>query len=71
MPKLPKQYKRENGSVTPEKIDIDSELERKFERANRDKSREREEERLKKSAEKRKEERHKGKNPCLKYILLN
>ena len=60
MGKTPKQYRRRDGDVTPEKIDIDEELERQYSRANRAKSSEEEKKRLEKARDVRKEEREKG-----------
>ena len=57
---LSKQYRRRDGDVTPEKIDIDEELERQYSRANRAKSSEDEKKRLEKARDMRKEEREKG-----------
>jgi len=59
MPKLPKQYKAEDGRLTPEAVDVDDELERQYARANRDKSREREEKRLGEEQKRRKDDRQK------------
>merc|ERR1712168_213517 len=59
MGKTPKQYRRRDGDVSPEKIDIDEELERQFSRANRAKSSEEEKQRLEKARDVRKEEREK------------
>ena len=60
MGKTPKQYRRRDGDVSPEKIDIDEELERQYSRANRAKSSEEEKQRLEKARDVRKEEREKG-----------
>lgn len=60
MGKTPKQYRRRDGDVTPEKIDIDEELERQYSRANRAKSSEDEKQRLERARDARKEEREKG-----------
>jgi len=59
MGKTPKQYRRRDGDVSPEKIDIDEELERQYSRANRAKSSEEEKQRLEKARDVRKEEREK------------
>jgi hypothetical protein len=62
MPKLPKQYKEgRDGRESPEKVDIDDELEKVYKKANRGKSREAEDERLKKYADRRTDERQREK----------
>ena len=57
---MPRQYRNKDGRVSPEKIDIDDELERQFQRANRQKSAENEKNRLEEAKIQRKEERNKG-----------
>ncbi|CBY24917.1 unnamed protein product [Oikopleura dioica] len=54
MGKLPKQYKRKDGETSPEKVDVDDELERQFSRSNRERSAERDREKLREKKEERK-----------------
>ena len=61
MGKTPKQYKRRSGATTPERIDVDDELERQLARNTRDQSTEREKTRLDQRREERRTERTKGK----------
>jgi len=70
MGKTPRQYRNKDGRVSPEKIDIDDELERQFQRANRAKSTEEEKNRLSEAKIQRKEERNKGGIPLYTYSLL-
>ena len=68
MGKLPKQYKRKDGEASPEKVDVDDELEKRFSRSYRERSAERDRERLKE----KKDERQKGKKlPNSRYLELN
>ena len=53
MGKLPKQYKRKDGETSPEKVDVDDELERQFSRSNRQRSAEKDRERLQEKKEER------------------
>jgi len=59
MGKTPKQYKRRSGATTPERIDVDDELERQLARNTRDQSTEREKTRLDQRREERRTERTK------------
>ena len=61
MGKTPKQYKRRGGATTPERIDVDDELDRQLRRSTRDESTEREKVRLDQRREERRTERTKGK----------
>jgi len=53
MGKLPKQYKRKDGETSPEKVDVDDELERQFSRSYRERSAERDREKLREKKEER------------------
>jgi hypothetical protein len=53
MGKLPKQYRRKDGETSPEKVDVDDELERQFSRSNRERSAEKDRERLHEKKEER------------------
>ncbi|CAG5081761.1 Oidioi.mRNA.OKI2018_I69.PAR.g9955.t1.cds [Oikopleura dioica] len=57
MGKLPKQYKRKDGEASPEKVDVDDELEKQFSRSYRERSSERDRERLKEKKDERQKER--------------
>jgi len=62
MGKLPKQYKRKDGETSPEKVDVDDELERQFSRSYRERSAERDREKLREKKEERRIEREKSRS---------